>query len=90
MEFREDPTINRLEKEAAEVFGKEAALFVSSGTQGNLIALLCHVQRGQEAIFGDISHCIYYEAGGVAAVGGIMPRTVPVQPDGTYVQTFVN
>ena len=67
------------------MFGKEAGLFVASGTQGNLIALLVHCQRGQEAIFGDICHCIYYEAGGVAAVGGIMPRTVPVQPDGTYV-----
>lgn len=89
---REDPTINRLEREAAEVFGKEAGLFVASGTQGNLIALLVHVPRGEEAIFGDLAHMIYYEAGGVAAVGGIMPRTVPVQPDGTYVyhRTFTS
>jgi len=81
--YGEDPTINKLEEEAARVFGKEAGLFLSSGTQGNLIALLVHCERGQEAIFGDICHCIYYEAGGVAAVGGIMPRTVPVQKDGT-------
>ena len=54
--FRDDPTTNRLEQKAAELLGMEASLFVSSGTQGNLVALLSHVQRGGEVILGDKSH----------------------------------
>jgi threonine aldolase len=81
--YGDDPTVNQLEAEAAELLGKEAALFVSSGTQGNLIALLTHCARGDEAILGDKAHTFVYEAGGLAALGGIIPHTVPVQPDGT-------
>jgi threonine aldolase len=79
----EDPTVNRLEAMAAERLGKEAGLFVASGTMANLVCLLAHCQRGQEAIMGDMAHTFLFEAGGAAVVGGIHPRTVPNQPDGT-------
>lgn len=82
--YGEDPTVNALEAEAAERFDKEAGLFVTSGTQGNLIALLAHCQRGDEVIIGDVSHTFKYEAGGMSALGGIMPHTIPVQADGTF------
>jgi threonine aldolase len=81
--FGDDPTVNQLEAMAAERLGKEAALFVASGTMGNLVALLTHCQRGQEMIVGDQSHTFVNEAGGAAALGGIHPRTVKNQPDGT-------
>jgi threonine aldolase len=81
--FGEDPTVNRLEAMAAERLGKEAALFVVSGTMGNLTALLTHCQRGHEAIMGHKAHTFLYEAGGSAALGGIHPRTLTNQPDGT-------
>lgn len=80
--FGEDPTVRRLEERGAELLGKEAALFVSSGTQGNLVALLCHCRRGEEAVMGDESHTFIYEAGGSAAVGGIHPRAIPTEVDG--------
>lgn len=81
--YGEDPTVNRLEAMAAERMGKEAGLYVTSGTMGNLAALLTHCDRGQEIVLGDISHTFLYEAGGSSALGGIHPRTVPNQPDGT-------
>ncbi len=81
--YGEDPTVNRLEKLAAEQLGKEAALFVTSGTMGNLVSLLAHCGRGDEVILGDQSHTFLYEQGGMAALGGIMPHTIPNQPDGT-------
>ena len=81
--YREDPTINRLEALAAERLGKEAALFVPSGTMANLVCLLSHCARGEEAIMGDRSHTFLFEAGSSAAVGGIHPSTLPNQPDGT-------
>lgn len=81
--YGDDPTVNRLEAEAAEMLGKEAGLFVSSGTQGNLCALLAHCPRGAQIIIGDTSHIFRYEQGGMAQVGGIIPHTVPVQADGT-------
>ena len=81
--FGEDPSINRLEKMAAERLGKEAALFVSSGTMGNLVSQLAHCGRGDEIILGSLSHSFFFEQGGSAAVGSIHPRTVPNQPDGT-------
>lgn len=81
--FREDPTINRLEALSAERLGKEAALFVPTGTMANLISLLTHCGRGEEAIMGDLAHTFLFEAGGAAAVGGIHPRTIPNQADGT-------
>jgi len=81
--FGEDPTVRRLEEMAAERMGKEAALFVASGTMGNLVALLTHCGRGDEVILGDRSHTFVYEQGGMAALGGITPRPIPNQPDGT-------
>ncbi len=81
--FGDDPTVNRLEEMAAERLGKEAALFVASGTMGNLVALLTHCARGDEAIVGDRSHTYLYEQGGMAALGGITPWSIPNQPDGT-------
>lgn len=81
--YGEDPTINRLEAMAAERMGKESALFVPSGTMANLVCLLTHCHRGDEAIMGHMSHTFLFEAGGSAVVGGIHPRTVPNQPDGT-------
>lgn len=81
--FGEDPTVNRLEKMAAERVGKEAALFVASGTMGNVVCTLTHCARGQEVILGDKSHIFLNEAGGMSALGGIHPHTVENQPDGT-------
>lgn len=79
----EDPTVRCLEEKAAERLGKEAGLFVSSGTQGNLVCLLTHCGRGDEAIMGDQAHTFRYEQGGCAALGGIMPHLVRNQADGT-------
>lgn len=81
--FGEDPTVNRLEKTAAERLGKQAALFVPSGTMGNLASVLSHCGRGDEAILGDLSHMHLFEQGGMAALGGVHPRTVRNEPDGT-------
>ncbi len=81
--YGDDPTVNQLEADAAEMLGMEAAMFVTSGTQGNLCALLAHCQRGEEIIIGDKSHIFRYEQGGMAQLGGIIPHTVPVQADGT-------
>ena len=81
--FGDDPTVNRLQEMAAERFGKEAALFVASGTMGNLVALLTHCARGEEIIMGHLAHTFLNEQGGTAALGGIHTRTVPNQPDGT-------
>ena len=81
--FGEDPSVNRLEALAAERMGKAAALFVASGTMGNLAAVLAHCGRGDEMILGDLSHTFLYEAGGAAALGGVHPRTLPTQADGT-------
>ncbi len=80
--FGEDPTIRRLEEVSAERMGKEAALFVASGTMGNLCALLAWCGRGEEVILGDQSHTFVYEAGGSAAVGGIHPHPVATADDG--------
>ena len=75
--FGEDPTVNRLEVLAAEKIGKEAALFVVSGTMGNLVAILTHCGRGDEAIMGDQCHTFHYEVGGASALGGVAVRIVP-------------
>ena len=80
--FGEDPTVNRLELLAAERLGKEAALFVSSGTMANLVSQMSHCGRGDEMLLGSLAHSFYYEQGGSAAVASIHPRTVPNQPDG--------
>jgi threonine aldolase len=81
--FGEDPTVNRLEELAARKTGKEAGLLVTSGTMGNLIAVLAHCQRGDEAIMGTMAHTFVFEQGGVSALGGVFPHTIPNQPDGT-------
>ena len=80
--FGEDPTVNRLEEMAAGRLGKEAALYVSSGTMANLVSQLAHCGRGDEIILGSHAHTFFYEQGGSAAVGSLHPRTVPNQPDG--------
>jgi threonine aldolase len=80
--FGEDPTVNRLEEMAAERLGKEAAMFVASGTMANLVSQLAHCGRGDEIILGSHSHTFFFEQGGSAAVGSIHPRTVANQPDG--------
>jgi threonine aldolase len=69
--YREDPTARRLEERVAEITGKEAALFVPSGTMGNQIALLCHTQRGDEVIIGEGAHCAFYESGAGPAWSGV-------------------
>lgn len=74
--FGEDPTVNKLEKMAAEKLGKESALFVSSGTMGNLCALMSHTNPGDEVILEAESHTYYYEVGGFARLAGISPRLV--------------
>lgn len=79
----EDPTINRLQEMAAQRLGKEAGIFVPSGTMGNLTAILAHCGRGDEAIMGKRGHTFLFEAGGMSALGGVMAATIPNQPDGT-------
>jgi threonine aldolase len=74
--YQEDPTVNELEEVAAEILGKEAALFVTSGTQGNQIAVLAHTKLGDEIILEAESHIFYYEAGAVAALAGVQTRTL--------------
>lgn len=81
--FLEDPTINQLQEKAADLMGKEAGLFVPSGTMGNLLAVLCHCQRGEEAIMGTLGHTFLFEGGGISALGGVFPHTLPNQADGT-------
>jgi threonine aldolase len=81
--YGEDPTINHLQDMAAERTGKEAGLFVPSGTMGNTIALLTHAGRGQAVIVGDESHIYHYEAGGASTLGGSPMWVVPNAPNGT-------
>ncbi len=80
--YREDPTVNRLQKAAAQMLGKEAGLFVPSGTMGNLAGVLAHCTRGDEVILGNKSHTFLFEAGGISALGGVHSCQVPNQPDG--------
>jgi threonine aldolase len=81
--YMDDPTVNALQEKAASMLGKEDSLFVPSGTMGNLLALLVHCQRGDEAIVGEKSHIYMNEAGGMSALGGIHPHPVKNQADGT-------
>ncbi|MBX3012529.1 MAG: low-specificity L-threonine aldolase [Caldilineaceae bacterium] len=81
--YGEDPTVNRLEAIVADMLGKEAAVFVSSGTMGNLTSVIAHCGRGDEMILGDKSHIFRAEQGGAAALGGVHPMVIPNQPDGT-------
>ncbi len=81
--YGEDPSVNRLQEMAAALMGKEAALFVASGTMGNLVAILTHCARGDEVILGDKAHTFLYEAGGISALGGVHSHQIPNQADGT-------
>ena len=81
--FGDDPTVNRLQQRAAEMFGFEAALLFPTGTQSNLAALMSHCQRGEEVILGSEAHSYRYEAGGLAVLGSIQPQVVPNRADGT-------
>src|SRR5579884_828778 len=81
--YGEDPTVNRLEALAAETLGKEAALFVASGTMGNAVAMLTPCRRGDEIVMGDRSHTYLYEVGGPARLNGSPIRPVRTLPDGT-------
>jgi threonine aldolase len=81
--YGEDPTVNRLEAMAATMLGKEAALFVCSGTQSNLLALLSHCERGDEYIVGQQGHTYKYEGGGAAVLGSIQPQPLDYEADGS-------
>jgi len=88
--YGDDPTVIKLEQEAAALLEKPAALFIPSGTQGNLLAMLCHCQPGDEVILGDKSHVVLHECGGISALAGVIPRTLPVQPDGSLLLEDLN
>ena len=82
--FGEDPTMNRLQERAAELLGKEAALFTTSGTMSNLVATLTHCRRGDEVIMGDLAHMYWNESAGVAALAGAQTRLVPTDGQGRF------
>ena len=81
--FGDDPTVNRLQQRAAEIFGFEAALLFPTGTQSNLAALMSHCGRGEEVILGMEAHSYRYEAGGVSVLASIQPQAVPNRADGS-------
>ncbi len=81
--FGDDPTVQRLEARAAEMVGKEAGLYVPSGTMGNLIAVLTHTKPGDEIILGDQSHIFQYELAGAARIAGVLTRTLNNLEDGS-------
>lgn len=81
--YGEDPTVNRLEARLAEMLGKEAAIYVATGTQSNLIGLMSHCERGDEYIVGQQAHTYKYEGGGAAVLGSIQPQPIDNEPDGT-------
>lgn len=80
--YGEDPTVHALEQLGARMLGKQAGLFVASGTMGNLTAILTWASRGDEAIVGADAHTVLWEAGGMAALGGVFPRLLPTDEDG--------
>ena len=81
--YGEDPTVNQLQEKAAEMLGKEAGIFLPSGTMGNLISVLAHCGRGDEIILGSKAHIFLYEAGGISALGGVHSHQIPNLDDGT-------
>jgi len=81
--FGDDPTVNRLQETIAALLGKEAALFVASGTQGNLVSILGHCGRGDEYIVGQMAHTYRWEGGGAAALGGVQPQPLEHAADGS-------
>src|SRR5580692_8099885 len=80
--YGEDPTVNRLEAQAAALLGMEAAILVASGTMANLLALLAHCPRGRMVLVGDQSDAFRFEAGGAAVLGGLVYQPLPTQPNG--------
>lgn len=81
--YGEDPTVNRLEATLAEMLGKEAAIYVATGTQSNLIGLMSHCERGDEYLVGQQAHTYKYEGGGAAVLGSIQPQPIEHEADGT-------
>ena len=81
--FGDDPSVNALQQRIAELLGKEAALFVPSGTQSNLVAIMSHCARGDEYIVGQMAHTYRWEGGGAAVLGSVQPQPLAHQPDGT-------
>ena len=81
--YGDDPTVNELQRYAADLAGKEAALFLPTGTQANLVGLLSHCQRGEEYIVGQGAHNYLYEAGGAAVLGSIQPQPIDAAADGS-------
>ncbi|GGB48344.1 low-specificity L-threonine aldolase [Shewanella inventionis] len=81
--YGDDPTVNRLQDMAADMFGFDSALFVSSGTQANLLALMAHCERGDEYLCGQQAHNYKFEGGGAAVLGSIQPQPLPNQMDGS-------
>jgi len=81
--FGDDPTVNALQETIAALLGKEAALFVASGTQGNLVSILSHCGRGDEYIVGQMAHTYRWEGGGAAALGGVQPQPLEHAADGS-------
>lgn len=81
--YGEDPTVNQLESLAADMLGTETALFCTSGTQSNLLALMAHCERGDEYIVGQYAHTYRYEGGGAAVLGSIQPQPLDFEEDGT-------
>jgi threonine aldolase len=81
--FGDDPTVNALQQRIAELLGKEAALFVPSGTQSNLVAIMTHCGRGDEYLVGQMAHTYRWEAGGAAVLGSVQPQPIEHQPDGS-------
>ena len=81
--YGDDPTVNELQRYAAALGGKEAALFLPTGTQANLVGLLSHCERGEEYIVGQGAHNYLYEAGGAAVLGSIQPQPIDAAADGT-------
>ena len=81
--FGDDPSVNALQQRIAELLGKEAALFVPSGTQSNLVAIMSHCARGDEYIVGQMAHTYRWEGGGAAVLGSVQPQPIDHQPDGT-------
>jgi threonine aldolase len=81
--FGDDPSVNALQEKIAAMLGFEAALFVPTGTQSNLCAILSHCQRGDEYIVGQLQHCYRWEGGGAAVFGSVQPQPLDHQPDGT-------
>jgi hypothetical protein len=81
--FGDDPSVNALQEKIAALLGKEAALFMASGTQSNLVAIMSHCGRGDEYIVGQMAHTYRWEGGGAAALGSVQPQPLEHEADGS-------